>query len=82
MSTGRRCYFSPQRLGKTLNAHLAGDCSPSGRAPWRTVARIAVQLIEALRYVHSKRHVYVDVNGDNVMTGEGAYYVWLIREDW
>ena len=36
---------------------------------WPTVASVAVQALAALRYIHAKGFVYVDVNPGNLLCG-------------
>lgn len=59
-----RRWLAIQLLGPTLASLLAPH-----PAPWHTVAAIAVQALDALSYVHSKKYVYVDVNPDNFILG-------------
>ena len=70
-AAARSSYTSPvaQRLGSTLSSLAAPG---GGCAPWPTVAAVAAQALDALAYVHAKRHVYVDINAENFMTGPGA----------
>lgn len=62
------CYrwIAMQLLGRTLADGLE---AAGGRIGWPTVAAVAVQAVAALRYVHAKGFVYVDVNPGNLMCG-------------
>lgn len=83
------------RLGRTLKQNL--ESCPGGVAPWPTIARAAVQLLEALEYIHGKSTLFVDLNPGNVMFGRagtpeektglylvdfGLAAVWKIMGEW
>ena len=54
------------RLGSDLEKHFK-----SGEAPFplTTVLRVAVEVMEALEFMHAKHYVHNDIKAQNLMTG-------------
>ena len=54
------------RLGSDLEKHFK-----SGEAPFplTTVLRVAVEVMEALEFIHAKHYVHNDIKAQNLMTG-------------
>ena len=59
-------YLLMPKLGDSLlkRVRAAGD-----RIPWKTAAAMGIQIIEALRYLHGKNLVYIDISAGNVVFG-------------
>ena len=62
-------FLPIQRLGASLQS-LADN--RTGRVPVPVAAKVGIQILEALRHIHSKRHIHRDVKPDNFMLGEAG----------
>ena len=58
-----------ERLGQTLAQRVDARWHGSP-VPWKVVARVATQALQALRYVHAHRVVYIDIKPENFLFGQ------------
>ena len=59
------CLLLEYIEGRNLDDHLSGY--PSGQAPFEVVARLALQIAEALRYAHGRGFIHRDIKPSNIM---------------
>jgi len=69
MNDGSWCFLALERLGKNISQKLA-ECNHV--APVDVVFNVAVQLVYALKSLHSVGYVFRDVKPDNFMLGRSG----------
>lgn len=59
-------WLCMQKMNETLKSRLV---STGNTVPYKTIATIAMQLLDVLGYIHSLDWIHTDLNAENVMLG-------------